>query len=482
MSNGFLKGTAWASFANLFFLATGYVAQILIGRSLSPADFGSIGVAIYFLNLIEYVVTTGISLSLSKFVAERPAAGWSVIRHSLRGQIFTVILISVPLWLLAPQVAGWFNDQTMSPLLQVVAIILPFYGIRSLLQGILGGQREFTAQAKVKIIIAVIKLILIVTALVLNTGIVTILLAYLFSSLVGSAFGWHYVRPVGRAETLPAKVFYRYAISLTVFLVVFPLFINVDVFLVKRLVSPADQVGWYVAATTLARLPFYLFTGVLLTLLPSVAHLKKEGLPKLRRLIQEVNRYALLLLVPLTVVVAVTADALVPLIFGPSYQGGGNALAILIVGVSCLVMFRIFSTVLVGLTSPALVTITTTIIIVVDLILNLLLIPRFGIVGAASASTVASVIGLIAAAIQLRRQQLATIDWQSFKNAAAASAIIGALLIIHPTNWSLFIVVAAAAILYGGLLFVFKEIQSKDGERLRSLIRRDQTEQEPTAL
>ncbi|MFH0952039.1 MAG: oligosaccharide flippase family protein [Patescibacteria group bacterium] len=480
MSDNFIKGTAWASGANIFFLATGYLAQILIGRSLSPADFGTFGVIIFLLNLIEYVFTNGISQSLSKFTAEHPQSARSVIRHSVVAQIFMVFVISLPLWLLAPQVAGAFGDINMAPLLKIVALILPFYGIRSLLQGILGGQRQFTAQAKVKSIIALLKFALIGLALLLNVGVATILYAYLLSSLIGAIFGWHFVKPAERAAVVPAGIFYRYALSLTIFLVIFPLFINIDVFLVKRLVASANDVGLYVAATTLARMPFYLFTGLLLTLLPSVAHLKQTEPIKLRRVVREINRYALIFLIPMAVFVVITADSLLPLIFGAKYHGGGDALSVLIIGVSLLVLFRIFSTVLVGITSPRQVTITTSLIIIIDIVLNLVLIPRWGIIGAAAASAISSIFGLLAATIQLRRYQLALIDLISLKKAATASAIVGLLIFFHPTNWLLIPVILAALALYVGLLAVFREIQTRDINRLCYLLGRRQSVPEST--
>jgi stage V sporulation protein B len=211
----------------------------------------------------------------------------------------------------------------------------------------------------------------------------------------------------------------------------------------------------------------------LLTLLPTVAHLKRTAFDHLQRTIREINRYTLLLLLPMVVLICVSADSLLPLLFGHSYQDGGNALRILIVGVALLILFRIFTTVLVGVTSPTQVTVMTVTMILLDIGLNLVLIPRYGITGAALASTLSSAFGFIFAVIQLKRHRLMLIDWPSAKRSACAALIAGALVIYHPANIMLLIQLAAASFVYIGLLFLFKEIQPRDRDRIQALLKRD---------
>jgi stage V sporulation protein B len=313
--------------------------------------------------------------------------------------------------------------------------------------------------------------------LALHLSPMMILGAYLLGSLAGAIVGWQFVKPLDRSTQVPAATFYRYALSLTIFLIVFPLFINLDVFLVKRFLPTGDEAGVYVAASTLGRMPFYLFTGLLLTLLPTVAHLKESAFDRLQQIVREVNRYTLLLLLPTVTLILATADGLMPLLFGSSYSGGGNILRLLIVGMSMLVLFRIATTVLAGITNPTKVVGMTVVMILANLGLNLLLIPSLGMLGAALASVLSSAFGLLMAIIQLRRHKLFILDWPSFRRAAIASLIAGALCLVHPSSVLLLPLLLAAGIVYLGLLFRFHEIQPKDRDRILSLLNRGQREQ-----
>ncbi len=479
MKSQFLRGTAWMSISNLIFLAIGYIAQILIGRSLTPTEYGTFGVAVYILNIVEFVVITGLSQSLSKFIAEQPQAGRNLIRHSSIAQLLLFVVVAMPLWVFAPNIARWFGDEAMTSLLRVVAIILPFYSARGLLQGILSGQREFSSVAKVKIVIAVVKFLLIVIALVLHAQPSTILVAYLLSSFAGALYGWHYVRPIEHTEKIPARRFYGYALSLTIYLIIFPLFINLDVFLVKHLLGTDPRVGWYVASTTLARMPFYLFTGLLLTLLPTVAYLKQSAFPELQRIVREVNRYALLLLLPLVVLVGLTAGALLPLLFGQAYAGASSSLIILLGSVGMLVFFQIYTTILVGLSNPARVAWITIGMIALNLALNLLLIPRFGILGAASSSTLSSALGLLVSILFIHRERVLLIDWRSARNALLAAILSGLTVVFHIHSLWLFAQLLGGGLVYLAFLWLFREILPKDLNRLRALVGRSKATEVP---
>lgn len=474
MSTSFAKGTISLSLATIFFFAIGYVTQILIGRLLSPEDFGTFGIVLYLLNTAEYIFTSGISQSTSKFLAERPNSGRALLRLTIWTQVIVGVIFMILLLALAPQFAKWYHDAGVAPLLRILVWMIPFYSARSLIQGILGGQQHFIGQSKTKIWIGVSKFVLIVLALVISRDVTSILIAYLLSALFGAVYGKGFIQPIRGDAPIPLKEFLGYTISLTAFLVVFPLFINIDVFLVRGLIQSTTETGWYVAATTMARLPFYLFTGLLLTLLPSVAHLKQTSEKELRRVVSEVIRYALVLLVPMSVLVAVTAPTLLPLLFGDEYRNGVAPLQLLVIGITLLVLFRVYSTVLLGLSNSRDVILVTFGMIVLDTVLNLLLIPRYGLLGAAGGSLIASVAGFAVIAVLMSRHLTLLLPLKSVGKIVLASLIAGG--VSYFTNDGLLYVIEMLGIVgfYLLLLWVFKEIQPKDIQRFTRLLQRNE--------
>lgn len=477
MSTSLSKGTVSLSVATLFFFAVGYVVQILIGRFVDPVTYGSFGVVLYLLNTTEYVFAAGLSQSVSKFLAERPSAGKSIVRLSGWAQVIIALAFMILLAALAPAFGHWYNDDSITSLVWIVVLIIPFYSARSFVQGILGGQREFSAQAKVKVLIALAKFAFALAALLLGAELMGVLVAYLLAAAFGAIYGRWFVKPLQAQTHVQPKEFFVYTGSLTAFLVIFPLFINIDVFLVKGLVESDLAAGWYVSATTLARLPFYLFTGLLLTLLPSVAHLKETSREELNRVVAEVIRYALLLLFPIAAIVSVTSSTLLPLVFGAEYQGGADALRILIIGISILVLFRVFSTILLGITKPNAVIGITAAMIVLDIALNIALIPTYGIVGAATATLIASGVGLVIIAIKLWKHMSLTLSFRTIINILIATGAAGFLSSFAHTGWVFVAELVGLGIVYLAILWLLGEVQNKDLDRVARLFKRNSHEE-----
>ena len=66
-----------------FFLVSGYSVNVGLSRLLGPAEFGTFGVVMSFLLVVELFVITGIPIVLQKFVAENMEARRLLHRKNL---------------------------------------------------------------------------------------------------------------------------------------------------------------------------------------------------------------------------------------------------------------------------------------------------------------------------------------------------------------------------------------------------------------
>ncbi len=101
---------------------------------------------------------------------------------------------------------------------------------------------------------------------------------------------------------------------------------------------------------------------------------------------------------------AMSAPTLVPALFGERYAGATTPLLILLLGTPGLVLLRLITNRLAGLASPGTASVCSVVTLLVTVALDLLLIPRLGINGAAVASSVGYSIGGVAGAASLRRR------------------------------------------------------------------------------
>ncbi len=100
------------------------------------------------------------------------------------------------------------------------------------------------------------------------------LVANIGGSMVGLVLAWivwrRLEKPTPSQAAFDARSLLRFAAPVALFSLTINLFLNVDLWLVKAFCASADP-GYYTAASTIARIPYYLFFGLSATVLPSVS-------------------------------------------------------------------------------------------------------------------------------------------------------------------------------------------------------------------
>jgi O-antigen/teichoic acid export membrane protein len=107
---------------------------------------------------------------------------------------------------------------------------------------------------------------------------------------------------------------------------------------------------------------------------------------------------------------------------------------------------------------------------VVNIGLNIFLIPRFGILGAAITTLVAYVLILVATCYYSLRKLLFDIDWKFIGKSISASLVMSALVfLLNPAGlWKTLLAVALGSICYFMLIFLFKGLGKKEVSFLTS--------------
>ena len=158
-----------------------------------------------------------------------------------------------------------------------------------------------------------------------------------------------------------------------------------DVLLLNSYVSET-QVGLYSMAVAIAELVYLLTDTVAQVALPRqvVGSLEESG-----RLTARVAGGNAVLACLLLTITCICAPFVVPLVLGSSFSGSVPALLALAPGVLALAVVRPLGGFIVRINRPFIVSAATGSAMVLNIVINLLLIPPLGIVGASLASTIA---------------------------------------------------------------------------------------------
>lgn len=166
---------------------------------------------------------------------------------------------------------------------------------------------------------------------------------------------------------------------------------QLDAFLISLYLSEAD-IGWYGAAQTIVLGFWMMATAIRTTLYPVMARASQEAPEKLPVIYRRAHQYLLLVALPIAAGITLLARPIVRLVYADAFDATVPALQIMIWAVvfafinvpnARLVLVRNRQQQAGWMTGASMV---------VNVVLNLLLIPHYGIVGAATARTIATAV------------------------------------------------------------------------------------------
>ncbi|MFH1752160.1 MAG: oligosaccharide flippase family protein [archaeon] len=475
------KGTFYLLLSNTIFFLTGYFIYFILARLLQPAEFGLYGVIIALISILNLVLVTGIQQAVSKFVSETPENALKVKRKALILQFSMALIVAIVYVLLAQFVALLLNDLTLTIFLQFSAVIIVTHSLFSVFSGYFNGLKLFKIQATTNAFYYVLKLFLIVGIVWLGYGLFGAITGFIIASTLALIFSIVYAKKIKLKVSKKVKPptytkMVNFALPLIGFALLLHLLQNIDLFAVKALVGKDianELTGYYLAATTISKLPFIFVLAFSSVLFPLISRSTfKSNLKKTQNYIKESMRYSLMILLPLSVLFASTALPLIELLFSEAYSAGGEVLSVLAFSTLFLGLFVILTTIISASGKPKHSFALILVVLVVDLILNILFVPVIGIMGAAFATLISMFLGMIIAGLMVLYYFKALISIVSTMKILIASAIIYILSLEFYAD-GLFLIVKLIVLLavYKGLLFVFREFKAKDFKIIKGIVK-----------
>jgi O-antigen/teichoic acid export membrane protein len=182
-------------------------------------------------------------------------------------------------------------------------------------------------------------------------------------------------------------------------------------------------------------------------------------------------RYMLMLLIPGVLLLSATSTDLISLVYSSEYLEAAKPLKLLVFGLGFLTVFGVLASVLMGAGKPHIALGMALPIVAMDVALNIMLIPKYGLIGAAAATTLAALIGMGAAAICVWRYFKTLVSVKSVIKFCLASLVIYvlALQISLPLLFLPLVYVGLFA-LYAGILWLMKELGREDIKTFKRIL------------
>ena len=238
------------------------------------------------------------------------------------------------------------------------------------------------------------------------------------------------------------------------------------------LIQGNQAVGWYNAGYRLVFSLLFIPTIFSAAVFPAMSRFHISSRDSLQLMWKKFIRFMLILAIPIAVGTTLLAGRVVPLIFGEGYAPSVAVVQLLIWSLVFIFLNATFVRLFESTNKQIVVTKITGLMVIVNVAINLVLIPKFSYVGASVAILITEVIALVVLFLLaerdryvLKKTELANIVLKI----VGASAIMG-LFIAYLQNLNLILVIVSASLLYFGTLYVVKGIEKEDIMLIKSIV------------
>lgn len=484
-----LAGSAVAAVAGL-------LLNVVVGRNLGVAAAGTFYVVVAVLTVVSTVSKLGADTAMVWALPRQRALGrpQDCLRVVLAG-MGPVVALSASLGLLvflgaeplAARVVDIDQAATMADLLRWTAPCLAIIGPCAVLIAALRGLGSISMFALIQnVLIAGSRPLVVFVSVLAGGGLLAAVLAWNLPVLIGLVIAALVLRRMLRSLSQPesgeprplsvvAKEFWRFAGARSVAAIVEVGIVWADVLIVSALTG-SREAGIYAAASRFITTGTLVEASMRVALAPMISSRLAVGDRRgVEELYQSATQWIIAFSWPLYVALACFADVLLS-VFGPGFSDGAPALRLLAIAMLVATATGNSQTILLMSGRSGWQLVNKSLALILNIILNLLLVPRYGAIGAAVAWSVTIVVDSVVVLVQVRylvgiRLQLAGLVRAMIVGIGSFGAIgVCAVMLFGQTTLTTVIALIVAGVLHAAILYLQR--QHFDVDVFRAAIRR----------
>lgn len=389
------RGGAVAFFLKTVSTSLAFINQIILARILGAEGIGDVLLAISVVKVFGLVGKFGMEEAMMRVVPsyiekEEDARLRGALHFALRLCFIMSIVLAVAVWSCSKFISiNMFHSEGLLRLLPFVAVAIPLSVIYEVIGGILKGFKETSRALLPQFIVSPV--LRIVTFLYLSLKVSDPLYA-IYAFITGEILALvlaviflrektREIKPVNRKNEYKKIFHIAYPMIFTVFSVY--LFTQADLWMVGMLAS-TEEVGIYGVTAKLATLIAFPLGALSAIIPPLISSIHTSGdLNELRKVVRWSTRWILSIAIPIILILVLEGEIILKYVFGETFMVGYTALLILSIGLLIHVGSGLVGYFL-QMTGWHKGYMKITIIFgMLNVVLNVILVPRFGINGTA---------------------------------------------------------------------------------------------------
>lgn len=407
------KGGGIVFFGNIIQKGLGFLLQVLLGNFLGPSIYGLYSLGSSMIDVSGQASMLGLSNGIIRFI---PVYKGEKAQSKIKGALISTlgfstafaVIISIILFILSDQIAVIiFHEPGLSETIKGFSISLPFYVFMFVSSSCVQGFQRMEHYTGIMLARPVINIAAVAASFFLGFRLYGAIFGFIISAFLSAVLGFYFLKknfPDFLSKLKPVfEIRKLLRFSLPVYIAGFSwiLLSRTDIFMLGYFMESAN-VGIYRAAVSLATLVNFALISFNMAFAPMISDLySQKKLKELEVIFKTVTRWVFLLSLVVALLMALFSKNLLT-IFGSGFSVGW--LVLIVLAVSRLISVGVGS---VGFMLQMsghqdLILINNVSIVVLNVVLNIWLIPIYGILGAAIATGISLVLDNIVGLIEVR--------------------------------------------------------------------------------
>lgn len=386
----YLQNTGWMFFGRFFTLGVSFFIGIYIARYLGPSNYGLLAYVTSFVGLFTFLASFGIDSIVSREIIKNHSR-----KDELIGTAFYIKIIGSIIAILAVVIISFFTTKDLFTLgliwiFSLTFIPQAFNVLEIYFQSQVLSKKVVTAQITANIVSALLKILVITTGkgifwlmliFIIEASIYALILLFSFQKFGNHIRDWKF-----RPEV--ARFLLKESWPLMLSTIAWSIYMKIDQVMIKNILGN-EQVGIYAVAVKLSEV-WYFIPGIICTsLFPSIINAMNTSNELFESRMKKLYFFMFWLSFAIASIITIFSYPIIKILFGLQYIGAISTLQIYVWAAIAVFLGAAVSQYLLIKKLTKILFYNTLLGSVVNVILNIILIPKMGITGAAIATLIA---------------------------------------------------------------------------------------------
>ena len=476
MKKSVAKNTAFMTMASVGQKLIAFVYFTIVARTLGADATGMYVTALAFTTLFVVFVDLGMTNVLIRESAKYKDNMQQYFSVVLMNKLFLGVLSYIALFI-AANALGY--DIALRHLIYLSGVTMLFDSLHLSLYGVLRAIGDLRFEAAGIVGSQATTLILGGIALYLGLPLIFLILAFTIPSGLNALFAMIVLYRnygVGPWPRFDREVFVhlgKITIPFALAAVFARVYSYIDTILLSKLAG-TTAVGWYAIPYKITFAFQFIPLALVAALYPRFSEFFVKDKKKLAKSFEQAMKYLMLIVFPISVGIGVLAEDIILLLYTDAYVHSIVPLQILISGLIFSYLSFPIGAMLNACNKQVVQTTIIGVVMVINIVLNVLFIPQFGILGAAAAALIGNVVLAFAGYMVIPQITKVNHGWllRMLLLIGASAAVMGIVVFYVQSIMHFVLAIVVGVLVYPVMLFITRAVRVAELQEARALLRR----------